>query len=508
MVIPPANITNVTISPPQYHTFPASGGTHTVTYNLTGTNLDQLATSGSVVLRNWFLGQIGSLPTWLSIAENGVERSADGAQLRVTFTAVNNTGDRRIVVFNFYGGGLPHGHNQFTFQQDAFVPPPPISFSPPVVTIDNGNLTQTVTVGGTATGVLILRDLSNLPDGVTAEVSGDEIIVRGVRPTTNVPAIYGSFYITVGRIAGGGSHSSPLTINVNLTTTWRRVNNDDAGWVAQTPMPMPTPSAMMPGYDLPGVRVVPSEGLIELLSGDFDEMVAVETSRPSVAGGFVTLDVALDIDDDVLRQPGAYFTIFAELGDFVEDLMKVHRIVAVLDGRVIGGAFDAESGDFAVSTADLGEFTIVYVQNLRRLTMSPDSALIADLAGNAQAQTMDVLPIVQNGQTLVPIRFIAQALGATVYWSSDADGRVVLVHISMGGRTVDILIDGATQIVDGRTMVPLRMVSEALGATVIWDEATRSIEIISIGNAGDNASQTGVETHMYRRDEDENEIEE
>ena len=104
---------------------------------------------------------------------------------------------------------------------------------------------------------------------------------------------------------------------------------------------------------------------------------------------------------------------------------------------------------------------------------------------------LDPAPVIENDRTLVPLRQIFEALGASVDWNSSA--RVVTA--SRGSTTVKLQIDygsmGHTykglaayekldvppRIIDSRTYVPLRAVSQALGASVDWDSASRTAEI-------------------------------
>lgn len=99
----------------------------------------------------------------------------------------------------------------------------------------------------------------------------------------------------------------------------------------------------------------------------------------------------------------------------------------------------------------------------------------------------DVTPFIarSTGQTLVPLRDIAAALGGAVDWDS-ASGTA---RISLGGRTIAVtpgkaeaLVDGRTVpltqpavLWQGRTLVPLRFVSEGLGARVEWDNDNRRV---------------------------------
>ncbi|ACB85749.1 N-acetylmuramoyl-L-alanine amidase [Natranaerobius thermophilus] len=94
----------------------------------------------------------------------------------------------------------------------------------------------------------------------------------------------------------------------------------------------------------------------------------------------------------------------------------------------------------------------------------------------------------QNNRTQVPVRFVSQALGGYVEWHSDSqeieiklgDDRLILEvgiqNYSLNGQALDM--DTAPLITNqGRTMVPLRFVSEGLGAQVNWVEEENSVYI-------------------------------
>jgi S1-C subfamily serine protease len=99
----------------------------------------------------------------------------------------------------------------------------------------------------------------------------------------------------------------------------------------------------------------------------------------------------------------------------------------------------------------------------------------------------DSEPIIYNNSTFVPMRGIFEALGAVVEWN----GATRTVTSTKGSTTVKITIDDAVALLNGseialtapamvvenRTMVPLRFVSEALGAKVEWNGSTRTVYI-------------------------------
>ena len=100
----------------------------------------------------------------------------------------------------------------------------------------------------------------------------------------------------------------------------------------------------------------------------------------------------------------------------------------------------------------------------------------------------DVAPMIKADRTFLPIRVIAEALGATVTWS-EADQSVTIVE---GNTTIVIYIGQAFALVngtpvqldapafieDGRTFLPVRFIAENLGATVTWNEANQSVTIV------------------------------
>lgn len=101
---------------------------------------------------------------------------------------------------------------------------------------------------------------------------------------------------------------------------------------------------------------------------------------------------------------------------------------------------------------------------------------------------LDSKPLVENGRTLVPVRAISEALGATVGW--DEVNKYVTIT-NNDGFNMKLVIDGATvsingkwkfvdippMISEGRTMLPLRFFSEALGLKVDWNSQNNSISI-------------------------------
>ena len=108
---------------------------------------------------------------------------------------------------------------------------------------------------------------------------------------------------------------------------------------------------------------------------------------------------------------------------------------------------------------------------------------------NGSPLQLDVAPQIVNGRTLAPLRAIFEALGATVQWNpadqsiTAAKGNTT-IKLQIGSTTAlnngaQITLDAAPTIVNGRTLAPVRFVGEALGAQVSWDAANYQVNIVT-----------------------------
>jgi hypothetical protein len=103
----------------------------------------------------------------------------------------------------------------------------------------------------------------------------------------------------------------------------------------------------------------------------------------------------------------------------------------------------------------------------------------------------DTAPIMRGSRILVPMRGVFEKLGATLQWDQAnrvvtarrGDDRIILPvnapQATINMRTVDL--DQPAIVARGRTMVPLRFVGEALGARVDWLPAERTVAINTAG---------------------------
>lgn len=111
---------------------------------------------------------------------------------------------------------------------------------------------------------------------------------------------------------------------------------------------------------------------------------------------------------------------------------------------------------------------------------------------NGVTVPMETAPVVENGRTILPIRYVATPLGVQVLWSTK-EQKVTLI----GSKRIELWIGKSTATVDGvvvpidpanpkvvprisggRTMLPLRFISETLGAEILYDPQLRAVTVI------------------------------
>ena len=152
-----------------------------------------------------------------------------------------------------------------------------------------------------------------------------------------------------------------------------------------------------------------------------------------------------------------------------------------------GKEWEGGSGrPLAMNAVDI-DYTSERVYYLISLIASEDINDSITVTLNGEKLTFDAAPYVENGTTMVPMRAIFEALGAVVDY--DASTKSITAH--KGNTVIELVtystaakVNGKTSALpiavankNGNTMIPLRFVSEALGAVVSFDNATKTVYI-------------------------------
>lgn len=115
---------------------------------------------------------------------------------------------------------------------------------------------------------------------------------------------------------------------------------------------------------------------------------------------------------------------------------------------------------------------------------------IAKVQLNGLDLTFDVPPQLINSRTMVPMRKIFEELGALVEWNEETqtiiavkDDNVIIMQIGSDIITVNgekVALDSPPTIIEGNTLVPIRAVAESFNADVQWEEESQIVIITTI----------------------------
>ena len=159
--------------------------------------------------------------------------------------------------------------------------------------------------------------------------------------------------------------------------------------------------------------------------------------------------------------------------------------------------FDEAAGTVEFITSRLSLFAVGYEYEEQQETAAADTAPVPTVGqltmirlaidettftNNGQQAQADAAPFIDpaTNRTMVPLRLVAEALGAQVNWNAD----IRTVTITLGGQTLSMLLDeplpdgmGVPMISNGRTFVPIAYVAQMLGADTLWDGYSRAVYI-------------------------------
>ncbi|MBQ3112406.1 MAG: cadherin-like beta sandwich domain-containing protein [Firmicutes bacterium] len=129
--------------------------------------------------------------------------------------------------------------------------------------------------------------------------------------------------------------------------------------------------------------------------------------------------------------------------------------------------------------------SVTYTVTVHRVAVAAERTLYLQIGHSfalldGEPLLLDAQPELVEGRTMVPLRLVAEALGAAVAW----DGEARCVDIAYGGQLLKLFVGVAAEGLDvppyiknDRTMVPLRYIMETFGADVSWNAADKSITI-------------------------------
>lgn len=136
--------------------------------------------------------------------------------------------------------------------------------------------------------------------------------------------------------------------------------------------------------------------------------------------------------------------------------------------------------------------SLLLILNTLTTVFAADTAITLQVDSNTinignRSISIDTAPVIINGRTLIPVRGVTEAMGGNVNWNNETK----TVTITLGSNKVEMTIDSTTAyfnnkaqtldvapvVLNGRTMLPARFIAESFGFDVNWDNDTKTISI-------------------------------
>jgi hypothetical protein len=182
-----------------------------------------------------------------------------------------------------------------------------------------------------------------------------------------------------------------------------------------------------------------------------------------------------------ITEKGAKVTINGDSAEVREDGTFSYAMQSLPEGQfaVIEVVATDEAGNSTKKTV-----SVKYSKSIiMKLQVGNKNALI-----NNETFSLEAAPTITSGRTMVPLRFVGEAFGAEFTYDSvfkiiDINFGSDKIKMQIGKNIafvngIEIALDVAPYIVNGRTLVPIRFISETFGAEVVWDGTTKTVTII------------------------------
>lgn len=215
------------------------------------------------------------------------------------------------------------------------------------------------------------------------------------------------------------------------------------------------------------------------------------------AGNSLKLDVYTDADSQIRRlefdlgltgldlHNGAV-TGLAVKGNL--DFWNINKPVTADTISSEGAVSLSEPGALIRFIKSMDKDSQVYKLLMNDLKITRKNIVLPPIEDGLPGET--VRPYIDNGSTLVPVRFVSENLDAQVEWNGEAQqvtvtdilsGKKLVFTIGSNIVTVDgkeVKLEAAAALTNGSTYVPVRFIAESLGADVGWVKETRTVSIV------------------------------
>lgn len=262
-------------------------------------------------------------------------------------------------------------------------------------------------------------------------------------------------------------------------------------------------------FDKAGTYIVSADGTVEdEVTIDWSTFDTATVDCPIIAPGCIVTVTATEYDETTVKagEKMALPTLMVDGKDVTKEAKwesSDSSVATVYNGTVTGkkqgtavitATYDGQTYTFPVTVTkgSSGSSGSASGSSSTSSKPKPKNTIILTIDNktvmvNGNAVENDVAPFIEKDRTMLPIRFIAETLGAKVEWIEanrqvriEKDKTVILLTIDSDKAYVNDMaqtLDSPAIIKSDRTFLPIRFVAENLGAAVDWNENARQVTI-------------------------------
>lgn len=200
----------------------------------------------------------------------------------------------------------------------------------------------------------------------------------------------------------------------------------------------------------------------------------------------LTTELIIKLEEKVVTKVDEPVTIMVDLTDVLKQvsdfskltLARVIEVDGVLQFQKVGGMYDSKTKTFTAHIEEMGQYVLIECADIQKINLTLGSQLTII---NGVTKMNDIAPVVVDGRTMVPLRFIVENFGGEIKWDKETKEITISITSTELKMQIGTVIEGygiAPFIQNDRTLVPLRYVAETIGANVVWIPSMNTIEIV------------------------------
>lgn len=218
---------------------------------------------------------------------------------------------------------------------------------------------------------------------------------------------------------------------------------------------------------------------------DYEKTVVISVDKQDDSEFYFTLEFDENLDAELGEE------YYDEHGDFCTEVIVSAPEKSFSNNKVTIRMRD-ENHDIVESTA-----FYVYLEETEEASFADRNQTGISVYLNGRKLSFDVQPQIINGRTMVPMRKIFEELGTVVGWNNNTQRAISVkkgdvVSVSIGGQYLTVndeqkLLDSPPVIISGRTLVPVRAIAESYNCDVEWyDYGTSQVVDINMQDTKNN----------------------